>query len=184
MRDINRTLGLLNDSVLQAVLIILQGLAANPANRRAIPAKSVIPIQLVKRHEPFAASLHTEHPSHYFLADPGGRTQHISRELAKYLDATPDQFTDEGWEKFIDGSDELKRVLELWMVHAQTKEKFTYTVRCRTTFGRIEYVLVRVRPVFDSNQKLTNWMGTVHPYVLPAHILSDIQTTTQEEKTG
>lgn len=183
MRDISRTLGLLNDATLEKVLVILQGLAANPACRRPIPSRSVIPIQLVKRQDPFSASLLTEHPSHYFFADPGGRTLHISPELAKYLDATPDRLLHEGWEKFIDGADELKRVLELWMVHAQTKEKFTYTVRCKSTFGRIEYVLVRVRPVFDATNTLTNWVGTIHPYVLPARVLDDFAAA-REEKTG
>ena len=176
---LHRLLDTLNEDGLSCVLDFAVALSAVPTYRRPQhdqlppakpltlvpkPAKVEMP-PLVEPHEP------------YFVCDSAGRVYHTSPALVQWLHATPDALDWESWGRFVDGEDELKRVLELWMVAAQTKQPFNYTVRCKTALGEIVYGFVRVRPCWHPSGNFMGFIGTVHPQILPARV----RVSTQEQ---
>jgi hypothetical protein len=174
-RDLLLTIQYLNRQGLSCLLEFAAIIATAPIYRRAVADEPTVrDFTIVPRtdaHPPL-----TVQPAHdyYFLTNRRIEVTYATPLLVEWLQTTLDVIK-AGWEPFIDGEDELKRVLELWMIAAQTHAPFNYTVRCRTAQGRVAHAFIRVHPWFTSANEMAGFVGTVHAQCIPARVLTDLR---------
>jgi hypothetical protein len=136
---------------------VLRTLAQHPAHVRLAPL-----------HKPPATARAplrpVGFPSTYFRMNERCDLVEIAPPLLALLEVTnPDELLGDKWEQFIE-LDELKRVLELWGVAAQTRCGFTHLFRFRTPSGRLLLLRERVYPLRDSETlAFHGWFGYMEP---------------------
>jgi PAS domain S-box-containing protein len=93
------------------------------------------------------------------MADAEGFIYWYNEKWFEYTGTTFDDMKGWGWQS-VHHPDELPKVLEGWRISLETGQPFEMTFPIKGADGIFRQFLTRVLPVYDSNGKIYQWVGT------------------------
>jgi diguanylate cyclase (GGDEF)-like protein/PAS domain S-box-containing protein len=99
-------------------------------------------------------------PVGIFRCDRHTRCRYVNRRWREITGLTTAQAADEGWINAVH-TDDRDAVLHNWQIAVAEEQVFRTECRFRRPRGLTTWVFVQAEPVFDGNQRLTGYIGSV-----------------------
>jgi PAS domain S-box-containing protein len=115
--------------------------------------------QLIEESEERFRSLANSVPQNVWTTDAQGMVNYFNQSMYDYTGMTAEQLKDDGWIRIIHPDDRDDNIRE-WMTATRTGMPYLFEHRFRRHDGEYRWHLSRGLPQYDSNGKITLWVGT------------------------